>query len=103
MRSVYERLSSHTSLCAALTAASLVTSNPGLSIFNGYKSILGDLAKASATLATLPFTKGDRVTISSFSGTVSSISPRYVSLDNPECTIYIPTHILYTSIIMKHK
>ena len=64
---------------------------------------LGDLAKTSAALATLPFKEGDRVGISSFEGTVSSISPRYIALDTQEAVVFIPTYTMYSSIIKRYK
>ncbi|KAI5166999.1 hypothetical protein NEIG_00330 [Nematocida sp. ERTm5] len=86
-----------TPILSAITVASLVGGSSG--IFSSYKPIMADVAKSSSLLFYLPFSVGDSVSINNTQGRVSKVNLQYVTLESKSATTYIPTHLVYGSII----
>ncbi|KAI5187438.1 hypothetical protein NEHOM01_2180 [Nematocida homosporus] len=103
MKDLLDRLLPRASLYAAVTTASFFAHQLPNSYISSYRTILGDTAKSSFVLATLPLSIGDRVAINSHSGRVSSLSPLYLVLEDKDCSTYIPTSTLYNTVIKKFK
>ncbi|KAI5170829.1 hypothetical protein NEFER03_0288 [Nematocida sp. LUAm3] len=102
MKEMLKNIIPRSSLYAAITAASFISGRPN-SFLSPYKPIIGDLVKSSSVLLSLPFSVGDKVSINTDSGRVKEISMRFVTLDCPEYHAFIPTHMLYNSVIRKYK
>ncbi|KAI5189206.1 hypothetical protein NEMIN01_0372 [Nematocida minor] len=89
------------SLFSAVATASFLSTRSNT--LSSYKPILLDVIKSSTVIMSLPFTVGDSVSINNATGRVSSVSIKYVALESKEAVTYIPTHLLYGSIIKKYK
>lgn len=101
MKKLIDRLSYRVPLLSTITTVSLLSTQ--YNSLSPYKPLLLDIFKSSSIILSLPFSVGDLVSINNTRGRVSDVSLRYISLDNKESVTYIPTHLLYGSIITKYK
>lgn len=88
-------------LLSAVASASFLSAQS--SSLSSYRPVLLDLIKSSTVLMSLPFSVGDCISVNSAKGKVSDISLRYIALDAKDAITYIPTHLLYNSVIKKFK
>ncbi|KAI5181950.1 hypothetical protein NEOKW01_2100 [Nematocida sp. AWRm80] len=103
MKNILESLAGRVPLSLGVIGATFLCKYQGSSILSTYKPILTDLSKAGTLLMISPFRIGDTIGINAYTGRVSNMCLRYITLENKESTIYIPTHTVYGSVIKKYK
>ncbi|KAL6121471.1 hypothetical protein NUSPORA_01609 [Nucleospora cyclopteri] len=65
------------------------------------KPIREKLVKSVFVICTAPFSKGNKISVDGYSGTVEGMNLFYLKLRNYKRVIYIPTSFVYDKIIEK--